>query len=259
MEKYGLSRDDATRIATTDNEILTLDDLRYKYDDVCIGKDYPDWITPEEHLKMCYAVVWSRYNKGFFWYNSCDDVAHDLFVYSLLHINKYSNKFQLNGLLLCRLKNLIRDYARTFNSHIMMSDLEGEYEDDICSNKSPMSMCAYIRDDKDMAELVDTVLSIRNEKIKGILILCGYFVADIQEFLPLLVDYYNSSAQRVKDKVYDLGRDDEIFCSMISRTVDDRDKVNATVGRILRIFGYRDKNYIFTDLLPYMRSIGLAH
>ena len=189
MERYGLSKEEATRIATTDSDMLTIEDLRYKYGDDKIGTDYPEWITPEEHLKMCYATVKSKYNMGFTWYNSCDYVAHDLFLYSSIHIHSYSNKFQLRGLLLCRLKNLIRDYAQELNTSSTSYELDGTYEDDDVGTKSVISIGAYTKDDTDVVELLSTVSSIRNVKIKGILLLCGYFMADIQEFLPLLVEY----------------------------------------------------------------------
>ena len=259
MEKYGLSREDATRIATTDSEMLTVEDLRYKYDDDRIGNGYPDWVTPEEHLQMCYAIARSKYNSGFTWYNSCDDVAHDLFLYSSIHLHKYSSKFQLRGLIICRLKNLIRDYTHAFNVTSTYCDFEDVYTEDDTSAKSLLSMGAYVKDDVDVVELVSTISSIRNTKIKGILLLCGYFLADIQEFLPLLVEYYGKCTESIKNKIYDLGRDDFLFCSSINRELNRVNKADVSMGKIVWIFGYRNKDFIYTDLLPFMRNIGFTN
>ena len=262
MNKYGLSEEEATRIATTDNILLSLDDLRYKYDNMRIGIDYPEWLTPEEHLKMCYATVWKRYNNTYFWFNSVDDVAHDLFVYSSVHLHKYSGKFQLNGLLLCRLKNLIRDYEKEKASFYENTyDWEDEVIDAEYNNKYKQAVKynAVSINTNDTALLVMDIESIKNIKVKGILLICGYFLANIKEFLQPLVVYYNASTDTIKNKIYELGRDDKLFCKAIQRDVNMTNKVNVTVGRVLKIFGKRDKSYLRTELLPYLNTIGFTN
>lgn len=264
--KYGLSQEDATRIATTDNILLSIEDLRYKYDDMQIGTSYPDWITPEEHLKMCYATVCKKYygddtlTKDFY---SIEDVAMDLFVHSAIHIHSYKDKYQLNGLLLCKMRNLLRDKTREVSCYYETYDWEDENITKLNSldtgskyNKA-VKYGSVSKETADVATLVMTVESIKNNRVKGILLICGYFLADIQEFLQPLVAYYNTSTDLIKNKIYDLGRDDRFFCEAVNRKVDTTDKVNVTVGRVLKIFGKRDKSYLQTDLLPYLENIGL--
>lgn len=260
MSKYNLSREEATKIATTDNILLSINELRYKYDNMEIGKNYPDWITPEEHLKMCYATVWKKFNKDYFWFNDCNDVAYDLFVYSSIHLHNYTDKYQLNGLLLCRLKNLVRDYSREQDCYSQTYDWEDEVdEENKNTNYSKAYQCNAISTfTSDTFELTSTINSIKNEKIKGILLVSGYFLANIQEFLDPLIDFYNNSSDIIKRKIYEVGRDDIYFCKAINREYNDVNKENITVGRILKIFGQRDKSYLQTDVLPYLKSIGIA-
>ena len=260
MDKYNLDKEEALRIATTDNILLNINELRMKYNNDKIGTDYPSWITPIEHLKMCYATVWRKYNNDFFWYNSVDDVAYDLFVYSSIRINTYRDEYHLNGLLLCRLKNLIRDYMQEqkicYNNSY---DWEVESdEDDEVKYSQAYKYNAVTNKIENTSELILTIKSIRNEKVKGILLVCGYFLANIQEFLEPLVDYYNKCSTKIQDKIYDLGRDDFYFCHAINKDVDCKNKDNVTVGRVLKIFGKRDKAYLTTDLLPYLKNIGIV-
>lgn len=266
VNKYGLSQEEATRIATTDNILLSIEDLRYKYDDMKIGTSYPDWITPEEHFKMCYATVCKKYygddtlTKDFY---SIEDVVMDLFVHSAIHIHSYKDKYQLNGLLLCKMRNLLRDKTREAGCYYETYDWEDEnitksnvFDTGNKYNKA-VKYGFVSKETADITTLVLTVESIKNDRVKGILLICGYFLADIQEFLQPLVTYYNASTDIIKNKIYDLGRDDRFFCEAIKKEVNTTDKVNVTVGRVLKIFGKRDKSYLQTDLLPYLENIGL--
>lgn len=267
VSKYGLSEDEARRIVTTDNILLSVEELRYKYDDMKIGTEYPEWITPEEHMKMCYATVWKRYNTDFFWYNSCEDIAYDLFVYSSIHLHSYKDKFHLNGLLLCRLKNLIRDYAQEqqcyaepYNWEVANEKAGVDTGEDKCSRyKKAYESNAMTINTEEVTDLVLTIESIKNEKIKGILLICGYFLANIVEFLNPLVVFYKTSSTAIKEKIYNLGRDDVAFCKAINKEVNVEGKENVTVGRVLKVFGKRDKAYIQTDIVPYLRGIGFSN
>lgn len=268
MEKYGLEEKEALRIATTDNILLNIQELRYKYDDCTIGTAYPDWITPEEHLKMCYATVWKKYygdnelTKNFY---SCEDVARDLFVYSATRIHSYKDKYQLNGLLLCRMKNLLRDKTREASCYYETYDWESDnisnfQFDEKCNNyRKAIKYGSAVRDTNEVIDLVMTITSIKNDKIKGILLICGYFLADIQEFLTPLVDYYSSCSEKIQNKIYEIGRDDAYFCKAINRNVNNVAKENVTIGRILKIFGKRDKSYIKTDILPYLQNMNILN
>lgn len=260
VTKYGLSEMEAERIATTDNIFLSIEDLRFKYDNMYIGTGYPEWLTPEVHLKMCYATVWRRYSKKYFWFNSVDDVAYELFVYSSIHMHKYKDINQLNGLLLCRLKNIIRDYERS-KTCVYDNRYDWEYkQDDGGTNyKFAYKYNKVLENNMNTAELVLTVNSIKNDKIKGILLLCGYFMANIQEFLKPLVQYYNGSSELVKAKIYELGKDDIYFCKSINADVVNTVEVHVTLGKILKVFGKRSKSYIQDELLPYLNGIGIVN
>lgn len=262
MNKYNLSKEEALRIATTDNILLSIKELRYKYDNMNIGKSYPEWLTPEEHLRMCYATIWKKYNSDFFWHNDCDDIAYDLFVYTSIHLHNYKDKYQLNGLLLCRLKNIIRDDFQEEKCYAETYDWELERKNEEVNANKYVLACTYgalSKETTDTAELLITIKSIKNDIIKGTLLISGYFLADIQEFLLPLTEFYFNSSDTVKRKIYDLGRDDKYFCDIIHREVNLDKKENVTIGRILKVFNKRDKSYLQTDILPYLKTIGLGN
>lgn len=267
VKKYGLDEKEALRIAKTDNILLSIEELRYKYDDMRIGTGYPDWITPEEHIKMCYATVWNKYygseklSKNFY---CCEDLVSDLYLYTLTRLHSYKGKLQLNGLLLCRLKNMVRDKTQEANCFCESYDWELDnvgfsHSGEKYNKYSKCLKYNYISTNTpDIVILLSTIASIKNDKVKGVLLLCGYFIANIYEFLNPLVDFYFSSSDNIKDKIYNLGKDDEKFCKLIDRTTDKSVEVSITVGKILKIFGKRSKSYLKTDLLPYLKNIGLV-
>ena len=45
----------------------------------------------------------------------------------------------------------------------------------------------------------------------------------------------------------------------INKDVNAEGKENVTVGRVLKVFGKRDKAYIQTDIVPYLRGIGFSN
>lgn len=262
---FGIEEKEAIRIATTSNSLLSIQELRYKYNDLRIGTQYPDWITPEEHLRMCYATVFKKYygdeelSKEFY---SVEDVVMDLFIYSAVRIHSYKDKYQLNGLLLCKMKNLLRDKTREASCYYESYNWESEFININSSSEINNNYKKAVKYDSiskytiDTTNLLLTIESIKNTKIKGILLLCGYFLANLEEFLEPLVNYYAKCPDKIQVKIYELGKDDIYFCNAIKRNVDLAKKENITIGRILKIFGKRSKAYLTTDLLPYLNNIG---
>ena len=112
MTEYNLDREEATRIIKTPNSDLTINDLRYKYGNMQLGIAYPDWITPENLLNMCYNVV-KKYNyNGYYWYYSADELAKDLFIWATIRLNKLNNYSLLKKSLCDQCKTIMRDLIR---------------------------------------------------------------------------------------------------------------------------------------------------
>lgn len=261
VEKYGLTEVEARRIARTDNVLLSLDELRYKYDNLKIGTKYPDWITPEEHINLCYKDVYKYYDKHHTWYESCDDVAIELFIYSSLFIHTYTNINQLNAFIINRMKNYMRDCRqdeiKVFNDTYKNIQIEDDKRREQLNVNIQRSIKA--KEDFNIVELKEDVKTIKDKKIRGILILTAFCIADISEFRDLVVDIYNESKPKIQEKIYDLCKFDKEFCNSINRNCEQlkNKKINISIGRILKIFGERNKQYLSTNVLPCLSKLNL--
>ena len=261
VEKYGLEEKYAMYIAKTDNVLLNIQELRYKYDNANIGKNYPDWLTPEEHLKMCYSVVHNFYNSSFYFYNSFEDIAYDLFIETSLHLNICDNKSYLYNMIVCKVKTIIRDTMQEFKCYYTTYDWEDDFvtysDEDVENDYKCIKYNACSDNITDGIELAMTIQSIKDESIRGILLLCGYFIANIEELLEPLIEFYNNTSSRIKSKIYEIGKDDKRFCDRINKEIDLTNNDSVTVGRILRIFGKRNKSYIQDFIVPCLREGGI--
>lgn len=174
--KYGYSIEDAIRIVESDDIMLSLDELRAKYDDDKIGTEYPEWISPITHYEIVCEIVGAMYKRFKYTWSTYEDILHTVYLQSLikLHRNNSIVEFRITILNIC--KNLIRDY------YICDKYVSDEYIDTV------LDSTGYITIDSDSnpveesnSELIKAILSIHNETIRNLLILCGYFIADISE------------------------------------------------------------------------------
>lgn len=260
MEKYNLSREEAERIITTTNSELSIEDLRYKYDNMELGKSFPEWITPENLLSMCYKAVGTICNSNYYWYYGPDEIALDLYIWAVIRLNKYDNFKVLKKALHDQCKTIIRDINRkeVINiSSISMSNFEKPDEGDIAL-LSEVEDLRY-EDKLSTSNLLLNIRNIKSSKIRGILILGGYFIANIIELADLVVDVYNTSSDLQKKKLYELCKDDKWLCDRLNLQYDNSEVCKISIGRILKIYGEQHNNFLNQELLPYLEGIGFLN
>ena len=249
IEKYNLSEEEATRIIKAKNSDLSIQELRYKYDNLNLGKAFPDWITPENLLSMCYGTVGAICNKAYYWYYSADELAIDLFIWANIKMARFDNHRILKKALYDQCKTIIRDinskeahqmHSCSFNNIVIENDA------DLLKDEAGFDVC----------ELKINIKNIADKNVQGILILGGYFIAGIIELIDLVVDLYNNSSVDRQKKLYELYKNDECVCSKLQLGYVKVDNANVPIGKILKVFKIGNKNYLYTHLLPYLTNCG---
>lgn len=123
VNNYNISREEAERIIKTPNEDLTVAELRYKYDNMQLGVSFPDWITPENLMSMCYSVVKTYNYNGYYWYYGADELSTDLFIWATIRLNKWDNHNLVRKALCDQCKTIMRDLIRQQHPNLVSTSL----------------------------------------------------------------------------------------------------------------------------------------
>lgn len=179
IEKYGLSEEEARRIVKEDNMVLTVEELRMKFDNPDLGKCYPEWLTPIEHYKMCCATVRQMYNGNFAQICTPEELASTLFINTSIKLNTFKNHKHLKAGLVTNAMRICRDNMRR------QKYWSGQSLDDTVSSNSSQTVYDTIvaKDiEKEESDCLNTVLSIKNREVREILILAGFIIGGINSF-----------------------------------------------------------------------------
>lgn len=261
MTKYDLSREEATKIIKTPNSDLTVEELRYKYDNMELGKSFPEWITPENLMSMCYNVVKVHNYNGYYWYYNSDELAQDLFIWATIRLNKWDNHNLLKKALYDQCKTIMRDLIRRDTLNIHSTSLY-EHRDAVREDERKQNdiICAAESHDTDLdiqeTELIMNIDAIQDKSVRGILILGGYFIAGISNLFDLVVKLYKESNDNQKSKIYEMCKDDIGLCNALNLKYEKEANCKIAIGKIIKLFGKRSKSYLQTGLLPYLKSVG---
>ena len=264
ITKYNLDKEEAIRIIKTPNSELPIEDLRYKYDNMCLGKSYPDWITPENLINMCYNVVKIHNYNDYYWYYTSDELAQDLFIWATIRLNKWDNHRVLKKALCDQCKTIMRDIVRrdapNLYSVSIYENQNNNCKSDSYTTYSNSIICEAenheVNSDLQNIELVMSIDSIQDRSVRGILILGGYFIAGISELFDLVVKLYNESTEGNKLKIYEMCKDDEHLCNVLNLQYDREANCKVAIGKIIKLFGKRSKSCLQSWLLPYLKDVG---
>ena len=116
--------------------------------------------------------------------------------------------------------------------NITNSDEEREY---LCLLKSSSL-------DEGDSDLVINISGIKNVKVRNILILCGYFIAELDCMFNMVVDLYKQSSPKMQKKLYKIYRTDPKLCDIIDLEYDSNVKERISFGAVLKSLGITDTN-----------------
>ena len=236
IEKYGLDRDEAVRIIKSDDVILTIEELRIKYDYPELGIKYPDWLTPLEHRKMCSTTVRQMFNQNFAKFTTPEDMAGDLYVLTVVKLNQMKNHRMLKDFIVKQALNMYRNYnvrqkywaSRTLDDNV--SDSVEVYNYD---------RLEYRDIEAEEVQCLNAVKSIKNREVRELLILVGYIIGGISAFEPEFnkIVYNSDLVDRSKLLLLleKLELNDEINRNKIDGKKSDMRKKKVTFFDVVRV------------------------
>lgn len=260
----GLTEEEAQQLIDYNcEEILTLDQLRIKFNDENIGKGYPDWLTPTEHLKMCYKTVKDEYKHSEYDIDEPEDLSIQLYIASYIRLNKFNSPQSLKISLINMCKNSRRKSAIRYkywgcslDMPIYMNskndDMEQTHLDNVKFNSE--------LEDSEL-EIADCIRNIKQKQIRQVLIITGYLLANISVLYDDYIDVLDSCDIETQDRLLDLAqsvydREQKVY---IQRPVVAKNKL--TFNSILEAFGkdyfgeYNDIKQLKKDIQSYLVDI----
>lgn len=262
----GLSREEAEKLIPYGQEdYLTIEQLRIKFDNPDLGKKYPEWIQKEDHMKMCFKTAKDVWNvRDFGWFCSPEELATKLYIWSSIRLNKFNSYAHLKtGLMNC-VKNILRDEVtketmKIKDQYLTESELKERYStewnkkrfDDGTYISSSLDQCAFMEHDSDGREtlhsripdstesqeelrsVVNQIRSIRNKQVKQFLIIGGFLLANIneleQDFKQIINSVETSKAQKLNN-LYERTLDYE---DMMSKHQYENTPIDKTIKKVV--------------------------
>lgn len=89
-QKYGKTSEEVHRILTEDDCMLTIEELKIKYDNLDLCK-WPDWLDPNQFDLIIYNTVHQMYDYRYSWWISEEDLHQDLWLWLRLRIKQYNS------------------------------------------------------------------------------------------------------------------------------------------------------------------------
>lgn len=237
IEKYGLSEKEATEIVKEDDMVLSVDDLRKKYDNPDLGKNYPEWLTPIDHYKICCATVRQMYNGNFAKICTPEELASNLYIMTSIKLNTYKNHKHLKAAIVTSAMRICRDSMRR-QKYWSGQSLDSKVNEE--SSQTIYEKVVAKDTEQEERDCLNAVMSIKNREVREILILTGYIVGGINMFREEFINILTNSDLVDKNKLLEL-LDKQAENDKIDRKkLDDKSykakKTRITLKSILNVF-----------------------
>ena len=203
INKYGLSEEEATRIVKECDDLLNIEEFRMKYDYPELGIEYPEWLTPIEHYKMCCATVKTMYNGSYASICTPEEMASILYVKSSVKLKQIHTFQHLKVGLVTIAMNLYRDNSRR-QKYWSDKTLDAETETNDGSVMTGYDVIVAKDKEREEKECLLAVKSIRNKEVREILILCGFIIGGLESFRTDFIDIVSNSELVNRDAMIDL-------------------------------------------------------
>lgn len=270
------------------DDYLTIEELKIKYNNPNMCNGYPDWLTETEHLKMCYKTV-SDYYKPLHLnlFYTPEELAHELYIYTKIKLNHFNSHQHLKVGMINRCRNLYRannrrttlqdtsdkvDETNTYktkkrNKYILSYDalIENERSSTSEYEKSTTfeSTLTKPNTNANKSEVLMTIREIKNKKIRNLLIVCAYILTDMYELKDDFNKVINELDESTRERILNVcskQKENEIIDAMRSegQVISKRRSV-VSFKTIVGAFGtlyFKSKNEIdkpnLEDTIQYL-------
>lgn len=225
-KKYNLPREEVNWILKEDECMLSIEQLKIKYDNQDMGI-LPDWLHEEYEQRFTAmeevidsAIIVNYYKPDFKFYTWITlEELHSYFIeWCYKNIHRIKNKTMLKASIINRMITLAREHWAKF-----CSDRHRPLYLDSNITKKQGEQGSTLRDlipshntDFQDAEVVSSIRSVKNKTVKTLLIVVGYLMCDI---VALRKDYLDVLRSNDKQVYKSLNR--------IERTISSNDKLKA--------------------------------
>ena len=203
-EKYNMEEEEVNRILSEYEDLLTLDELKIRYDNPNIGI-LPEWLSEKSLDNMIWKTVHT------FWSPSLQiEFGEKIALYDYLYeivlkkSNLLINHANTKALLVNAIKTIIDVRARRGKYFYGSLDEINIYDEKNNDNARARFNISDSRneDNLKMLELLDRVHSIKDRKLQSLIIITGYLICNISEFESDYLNLINNcDDNEIKDSI----------------------------------------------------------
>lgn len=247
VEKFGLNKDESFRIVKSQDYMLNIKELGYKYGNDNIGA-YPEWLDFNSHMAICIKTVDDAFNELFKCHYTKEDLIHSLYVWTMIRMNQYDNFAHLKCACVRALKNMQRDLVK----HCRIDGFGQNIDLESAFNRSDFQ--GYLIDDAPNisfsdVDLINSLKSIENKQLKHLIVISGYLIGGIDELSSLYKDCLKELTDAEISKLRNLlSESEENSCGKPLK------KGFITLGRIAKVLNIKSSvRNIKNELSRYMK------
>ena len=266
--KYNISKEEVNRILSEHEDVLTLEELKIKYDNPDIGK-LPEWLSEETLDLMIWKTVHQYWSPLFQQRMTKEELYSEHQEYIRKKINLFENVHHVKAALVKRMLFLVDEYTRKGKYFLGSTDEQLPADNLYGSVRYRYEL--PIEDTKNIESdlFIEQIRNIKNKSIKSLLIITGYLLCDITEFRKDYIEILRSSDEEVKMNLQKLEEtlehNEELDLMKYSNTVVTERKKSINIKDIIKalrlniIDNKREKvDNTLEEIRYYLKCIGIA-
>ena len=266
--KYNISKEEVNRILSEHEDVLTLEELKIKYDNPNIGK-LPEWLSEETLDLMIWKTVHQYWSPLFQQRMTKEELYSEHQEYIRKKINLFENVHHVKAALVKRMLFLVDEYTRKGKYFLGSTDEQLPADNLYGSVRYKYEL--PIEDTKNIESdlFIEQIRNIKNKSIKSLLIITGYLLCDITEFRKDYIEILRSSDEEVKmnlqkleetlehNEELDLMKYSNIVVTERKKSINIKDIIKAL--RLNIIDNKREKvDNTLEEIRYYLKCIGIA-
>lgn len=266
--KYNISKEEVNRILSEHEDVLTLEELKIKYDNPDIGK-LPEWLSEETLDLMIWKTVHQYWSPLFQQRMTKEELYSEHQEYIRKKINLFENVHHVKAALVKRMLFLVDEYTRKGKYFLGSTDEQLPADNLYGSVRYKYEL--PIEDTKNIESdlFIEQIRNIKNKSIKSLLIITGYLLCDITEFRKDYIEILRSSDEEVKMNLQKLEEtlehNEELDLMKYSNIVVNERKKSINIKDIIKalrlniIDNKREKvDNTLEEIRYYLKCIGIA-
>lgn len=266
--KYNISKEEVNRILSEHEDVLTLEELKIKYDNPNIGK-LPEWLSEETLDLMIWKTVHQYWSPLFQQRMTKEELYSEHQEYIRKKINLFENVHHVKAALVKRMLFLVDEYTRKGKYFLGSTDEQLPADNLYGSVRYKYEL--PIEDTKNIESdlFIEQIRNIKNKSIKSLLIITGYLLCDITEFRKDYIEILRSSDEEVKmnlqkleetlehNEELDLMKYSNIVVTERKKSINIKDIIKAL--RLNIIDNKKEKvDNTLEEIRYYLKCIGIA-